>query len=123
MTEVQYLREIENLEAQKENDMSEIHRDRELEHLESMLYTYKVENKSMDAENERLKQEIRRLLEEIARLEHEKRSAALDWMTAAKQYEDEIERLRAALEGAAVQFANNNLPAFSHQCRAALEEK
>lgn len=35
----------------------------------------------------------------------------------------EIERLRAALEGAAVQFANNNLPAFSHQCRAALKKK
>lgn len=33
------------------------------------------------------------------------------------------ERLRAALEGAAVQFANNNLPAFSHQCRAALKKK
>jgi len=48
--------------------MSEIHRDRELEHLQSMLYTYKVENKSMDTENERLKQEIRRLLEENAKL-------------------------------------------------------
>jgi translation elongation factor EF-1beta len=48
--------------------MSEIHRDRELEHLENMLYTYKVENKSMDTENERLKQEIRRLLAENAKL-------------------------------------------------------
>lgn len=36
---------------------------------------------------------------------------------------DRIERLEAALEGAAVQFANNNLPAFSHQCRAALKRK
>lgn len=48
--------------------MSEIHRDRELEHLESMLYTYKVENKSMDTENERLKQEIRKLLAEKDKL-------------------------------------------------------
>ncbi len=48
--------------------MSEIHRDRELEHLENMLYSYKVENKSMDTENERLKQEIRRLLEENTKL-------------------------------------------------------
>jgi predicted RNase H-like nuclease (RuvC/YqgF family) len=53
--------------------MSEIHRDRELEHLESMLYSYKVENKSMDTENERLKQEIRRLL-----AEKDKLRAALD---------------------------------------------
>ena len=32
----------------------------------------------------------------------------------------EIERLRAALEWAAVQLGNNNLPAFAHQARAAL---
>ncbi len=42
--------------------------------------------------------EMEQLQSEIARLEHEKRSAALDWMTAARQYEDEIERLRAALD-------------------------
>lgn len=34
---------------------------------------------------------------------------------------DEIERLRFALEWAAVQFANHNFPAFSHQCRVYAE--
>jgi len=38
--------------------------------------------------------EIEQLQSEIARLEHEKRSAALDWMAAAGQYGDEIARLR-----------------------------
>ncbi len=60
--------------------MSEIHRDRELEHLESMLYTYKVENKSMDTENERLKQEIRKLLAEKDKL----RAALKPFATALK---------------------------------------
>jgi len=112
--------------------MSEIHNQREIEYLQS----------------------------EITRLEHEKRSASLDWMAAAGQYEDEIARLRfenaklleeaeyelmygydmasadyrdivfqqhreiaklrEALEWAAVQLGNNNLPAFAHQVRAVL---
>ena len=33
----------------------------------------------------------------------------------------EIKRLRLALEWAAVQFANHNLPALSHQCRVYAE--
>ena len=33
----------------------------------------------------------------------------------------EIKRLRLALEWAAVQFANHNLPSFSHQCRVYAE--
>lgn len=43
--------------------------------------------------------------------------------TAVAELKADNERLRAALEGAAVQFANNNLPAFSHQCRAAMKKK
>ncbi len=35
----------------------------------------------------------------------------------------EIERLREVLEWAAVQFGNNNLPAFAHQVRAALNNQ
>ncbi len=42
---------------------------------------------------------------------------AEDVALAAKH---EIERLRAALEWAAVQLGNNNLPAFAHQVRAVL---
>lgn len=38
--------------------------------------------------------EIEQLQSDIVRLEHEKRSASLDWMAAAGQYEDEIARLR-----------------------------
>jgi predicted nucleic acid-binding Zn-ribbon protein len=79
--------------------MSEIHRDRELEHLQSMLYTYKVENKSMDAENERLKQEIRRLLEENTKLR-----AALEKIVNVKPYygaeaDEMLNIARAALGG------------------------
>lgn len=58
--------------------MSEIHNQREIEHLQS----------------------------EIARLEHEKRSAALDWMAAAGQYEDEIARLRADIDNARLLFSD-----------------
>jgi hypothetical protein len=61
---------------------------------------------------------------------HGYESAKSDYRDQLIESEAEIERLkdgearlRAALEGAAVQFANNNLPAFSHQCRAALKKK
>lgn len=61
---------------------------------------------------------------------HGYESAKSDYRDQLIESEAEIERLkdgearlRAALEGAAVQFANNNLPAFSHQCRAALKGK
>jgi hypothetical protein len=74
--------------------MSEIHRDRELEHLESMLYSYKVENKSMDTENERLKQEIRRLLANNTNL----RSAVEEIYKSSHQVHI-IEISRAALGG------------------------
>lgn len=70
--------------------MSEIHRDRELEHLESMLYTYKVENKSMDAENERLKHEIRRIIDERDR-------TFASMLARAEKAEAENAKLRAAL--------------------------
>lgn len=71
--------------------MSEIHKDRELEHLESMLYTYKVENKSMDTENERLKQEIRRIIDERDR-------TFASMLARAEKAEAENAKLRSALE-------------------------
>lgn len=66
--------------------MSEIHRDRELEHLESMLYTYKVENKSMDTENERLRQALGNA-----------QQARVSQGKAIIDANNEIERLREAL--------------------------
>lgn len=48
--------------------MSEIHRDRELEHLENIIYSYKVENKSLETENKRFKQEIYRLMSALTRI-------------------------------------------------------
>lgn len=79
--------------------MSEIHNQREIEHLQS----------------------------EVARLEHEKRSAALDWMVAAGQYEDEIARLRAggcARDQGTTQYCAEAaaLAAENAKLRAAVEE-
>lgn len=86
--------------------MSEIHRDRELEHLESMLYSYKVENKSMDTENERLKQKIRGLLDDISKLQEEAEYrfmygydiASADYKDIMEKQDREITKLRAAVE-------------------------
>ncbi len=64
--------------------------------------------------------EIEQLQSEIARLEHEKRSAALDWMAAAGQYEDEIARLRSAVEEI---YKSSHQVHIIEIARAALEGK
>ena len=90
--------------------MSEIHRDRELEHLQSMLYTYKVENKSMDTENERLKHEIRRIIDE------RDRTFAL-MLARAEKAEAENAKLREAVSW----LANLDMDRFTEHDEALLE--